>query len=79
MSQWGDGYMVKTSDAYDLFIEGPELTEEQADSIVNGTTRPVFLCINNTHPSQACVYKLLRRLFPRKCEFEKATKNLRHT
>lgn len=79
MSERRDGHMVRTSDAYDLFIEGPELTEEQANDIVRGTTRPVFLCINNTHPNQACVYKLLRRLFPRKCEFEKATKNLRHT
>lgn len=63
-------HMVKTSDEYDLFVEGPNLKQEQCDKIAKSATRPTFLCINNTHASHKLVYKLLNKVFPNKCDLE---------
>lgn len=70
MSTLGHNIMFKTSNDYDLFVEGPELTPQQEQRIIAPSTRPTFLCINNTHPSQTPVYRLLRRLLPKKSPYE---------
>lgn len=70
MSTRGQNRMVKTSPAYDLFLEGPHLSADQANTTFDRATRPTFLCINNTHPDQTAVYRLLRRLFPKKSPYE---------
>jgi hypothetical protein len=65
----GDAHMIRTGDWMDLFVEGPELTQEKVESILR--KKPTFLCINNTHPNQKLTYQLLRKLFPRKSPLEK--------
>lgn len=62
MSQRGDNVMIRTGNVYDLFIEGGDVTKEKVREIMNSETRPTFLCVNNTHPSQTQVNRLYKRL-----------------
>lgn len=70
-SSTGDAIIIKTSSKDEMFFEAGQVDEGTSISVVN--KRPTFLCINNTLSQHIHVYKLLARLFPRRCEFEVKT------
>lgn len=65
----GDAIIKFTSDEDEQFYEGEYIDDVMVNRIIS--KKPVFLCINNTHPSMRQVYKLLAKLFSHKCIFEK--------
>lgn len=67
-SSTGDAIMMKTSSKEEMFFEAGQVDESISMLVVD--KRPTFLCINNTTSQHVHVYKLLARLFPRRCEFE---------
>jgi hypothetical protein len=65
----GDAIIKFTSEDEEQFYEGEYIDDHLVNKIKSH--KPVFLCINNTHPSMCQVYTLLSKLFSRKCIFEK--------
>ncbi len=71
MTMHQQNHMVKTTFDVDLFVEAPDFDAMVAAQVFKRTTRPVFLCVNNTAKRYTQVYKLLERIFPAQSMYEK--------